>query len=122
MISYEEALAIVLKSVEPMRPVSADPAKSLGRVLARPVKARLRMPRYDQSAMDGIAVRIEDVASASEKSPARLELIDEIPAGSSRRPGLKPGTAIKVFTGSGVPRNTGGVVMVTRTTGGSRGP
>lgn len=112
MISYEEALAIVLKSVEPMRPVSADPAKSLGRVLARAVKARLRMPRYDQSAMDGIAVRIEDVTSATEESPSRLKLIDEIPAGSSRRPGLKPGTAIKVFTGSGIPRNTGGVVMV----------
>ena len=57
MISYEEALAIVLKSIEVQRPISASPEESLGRVLARPVKARLRMPRYDQSAMDGIAVQ-----------------------------------------------------------------
>ena len=112
MISYEEALAIVLKSVKVQRPISASPEESLGRVLARPVKARLRMPRYDQSAMDGIAVLVEDVAAASDTNPVRLQLIDEIPAGSSRRPGLRPGTAIKVFTGSGVPRNTGGIVMV----------
>ena len=112
MISYEAALTIVLESVGPTRPISANPSDSLGKVLARPVKARLRMPRYDQSAMDGIAVRIEDVAAATGSSPVRLELIDEIPAGSPRRPGLRPGTAIKVFTGSGVPRNTGGIVMV----------
>jgi molybdopterin molybdotransferase len=112
MISYEDALAIVLESVKPMKPVPAAPSESLGRVLARPVKARLRMPRHDQSAMDGIAVRIEDVAGATGANPARLELIDEIPAGNPRRPGLRPGTAIKVFTGSGVPRNTGGIVMV----------
>jgi molybdopterin molybdotransferase len=112
MISYEEALAIVLKTVAVQRPVSASPEGSLGRVLARPVKARLRMPRHDQSAMDGLAVLIEDVAAASDTNPVRLQLIDEIPAGSPRRPSLRKGTAIKVFTGSGVPRNTGGVVMV----------
>lgn len=112
MITYDEALAIVLEAVEPTRPMRVAVEDALGLVLARPVKAKLRMPRYDQSAMDGVAVRIEDVEGASADSPVRLRLIDEIPAGSPRRPGLRAGSAIKVFTGSGVPGNTGGVVMI----------
>jgi molybdopterin molybdotransferase len=112
MIAYDEALRIVLETVKPLRPVAVPVEDSLGLVLAQPLKAKLRMPRYDQSAMDGIAVRVEDVAAASDSNPASLRLIDEIPAGSPRRPSLKPGTAIKVFTGSGVPKNADAVVMV----------
>ena len=112
MIAYEQALAMVLENVRPLRAETVAVDEALGLVLAQPLKAKLRMPRYDQSAMDGIAVRVEDVRSASAKRPVRLRLIDEIPAGSPRRPSLKPGTAIKVFTGSGVPKNFGGVVMV----------
>ncbi|RKZ07355.1 molybdopterin molybdenumtransferase MoeA [bacterium] len=112
MISYEDALAAVLKSVATLKPVQVETEAALGLVLARPVKAGLRMPRHDQSAMDGIAVRVEDVTGASEDNPVTLRLIDEIPAGSARRPALREGTAIKVFTGSGVPNNTGGIVIV----------
>ena len=112
MISHDGAVEAILATVKP-RPIASVPVEeALGLALARPVKARLRMPRFDQSAMDGIAVRIDDLAGASPEAPARLELAGEIPAGSHERVRLRRGTAVKVFTGAAIPAGTEAVVMV----------
>jgi len=111
MIDYLTGLDLVLDRARslPAEKVSLD--RALGRVLARRVTARMDMPRFDQSAMDGYAVRLADVARASSSRPVELDLTGVLPAGSSRRLRLEPGCAVKVFTGSRLPAGTGAVVM-----------
>lgn len=112
MIDFDAAVRIVLENVGPGPVERRRISSSLGLALARPVKARFRLPRTDQSAMDGIAVRCADVVSASPDRPAQLRLTGEIPAGSNTMPTLRKGCAVKVFTGSALPRNCEAVVMV----------
>lgn len=112
MISHDEAVATILSRLKPRPVVSVPVEEALGLALARPVKARRAMPRFDQSAMDGIAVRVDDVAGASAASPAVLDLVGEMPAGSPQRLRLRAGTAVKVFTGAAIPAATEAVVMV----------
>jgi len=111
MISFPEAIRLVMETaptlgIERVRLKDAD-----GRFLARPIKARLDMPRFDQSAMDGFAVKLADVKGASPESPAELTLDGDVPAGSRRRPRLRNGHTVKVFTGSVLPLGTEAVVM-----------
>jgi len=111
MIPYADALAIVWGKVRPL-PIETVPLdKSLGRWLARDVKARAHSPRFEQSAMDGYAVRMADVQGCTRKKPVTLDLVDEMPAGDQRSLTLKRGTTMKVFTGSRLPRGTEAVVM-----------
>ncbi len=111
MISYDDAIAVILNDVKQMPSESVLLAKADDRVLAKPVKAQLDLPRFDQSAMDGIGVRKADLLKASSDSPKVLKMAGEMPAGVSRRLKLKKGCAIKVFTGSLLPSGTDTVVM-----------
>jgi molybdopterin molybdotransferase len=114
MIDHEQALQAILEHVK-RRPIRSTPVEdALGLALAKPVKARLRMPRFDQSAMDGIAVRVGDVEGADPAAPVALHLAGEVPAGSARTPRLRPGHAVKVYTGAPIPTGTEAVVMVER--------
>lgn len=111
MIPYADALKIVWETVKP-RPIETVALdRTLGRHLARPVKARAHSPRFEQSAMDGYAVRMADVKRARPDRPVTLALVGELPAGDARAMTLKPGTTVKVFTGSRLPRGTEAVVM-----------
>lgn len=111
MISYPEALALVLDNVRPLPAEILPAGKALGRYLARPVKAPTHSPRFEQSAMDGYAVRMTDVARARPNRSIMLDLADELPAGDQRSIKLKPGQTVKVFTGSRLPSGTEAVVM-----------
>jgi len=111
LIPYPEALRIVLENIRPL-PIETVPVdKALGGFLARPVKAPAHSPRFEQSAMDGYAVRMADVTSARPGHPVALKLADELPAGDQRSVNLKPGQTVKVFTGSRLPRGAEAVVM-----------
>jgi len=111
LIPYPDALRIVLDNIRPMPTETVPVEKSLGGFLARPVKAPTHSPRFEQSAMDGYAVRMADVASARSDRPVVLDLADELPAGDKRSVVLKPGHTVKVFTGSRLPRGAQAVVM-----------
>ncbi len=111
MISFERALALVLDAARPLGIETVPLLEADGRFLARPLKAKAHMPRYDQSAMDGFAVKLADVSGAGPKSPVELTLDGDLPAGSRRRPTLRSGRTIKVFTGSMLPKGTEAVVM-----------
>ncbi|MCP4143984.1 MAG: molybdopterin molybdenumtransferase MoeA, partial [bacterium] len=89
MISYDDAIAVILNDVKQMPSESVLLAKADDRVLAKPVKAQLDLPRFDQSAMDGIGVRKADLLKASSDSPKVLKMAGEMPAGVSRRLKLK---------------------------------
>jgi molybdopterin biosynthesis enzyme len=82
MITYDEALQRVIESIAPLEPRETSLHEASGLVLAKPAKALWQMPRWDNSAMDGYAVRSEDVAAATLEVPVMLKVIAEVPAGA----------------------------------------
>ena len=111
MISYHEALSFLLKHCTPLPTIRVGLEESLGAVLGRDVRARFDTPRFDQTAMDGFAVRSEDVKRARKSRPVRLEVIGTISAGDSKRPGVHAGTAVKILTGGRIPPGADAVVI-----------
>lgn len=87
-------------------------------VLAQDVLAPSALPRWDNSAMDGYAVRSADVAQASSQTPVTLRVLADLPAGSDAHPTLVPGTAARIMTGAVVPAGADAVVPVEQTDGG----
>jgi molybdopterin molybdotransferase len=81
---------------------------ALGRVLARDVVAGLDLPPFDNSAVDGFAVRHGDLATAGE---TRLAIVDRVPAGAAAVRALAPGEAIRIFTGAPMPAGADTVFM-----------
>ncbi len=110
-IPYEEALRLVLAHTRPLPAVKVELADALGCYLAAPAKSRWDSPRFEQSAMDGYAVRVANLAAATAARPVTLRVAGEMAAGSSRRLALKAGTTVRVFTGSPLPADTGAVVV-----------
>ncbi len=93
-------------------------AATLGRTLREPVHAAVDLPVFDNSAMDGFAVRGEDVAGVSEDRPARLRVVADIPAGSGEDPPLGPGKAARIMTGAPMPSGADTIVPFESTAGG----
>lgn len=87
----------------------------LGAVLAEPVAARIPVPPFANSAMDGFAVRHRDIAAATEQQPVRLPVAGDIPAGETTPHVLAPGTAWRIMTGSAIPAGADTVVKVEHT-------
>ena len=96
--------------------VSLAPADALGRVLAVDVVAAADLPPWDNSAMDGYAVRAADVAGATEGEPVRLGVAGEVAAGRAPEQAVESGRAIRIATGAPVPPGTSAVVPVEDTT------
>jgi molybdopterin molybdotransferase len=117
-ISYKQALATVLAAVTPVGTRRVGASDALGRSLAEPVIARIDHPPWDNSAMDGFAVRTADIRGASAASPVQLSISDDIPAGSFPKGPLAAGTAARVMTGAPVPAGAEGVIRVEHTDGG----
>ncbi|MFD9896321.1 gephyrin-like molybdotransferase Glp [Amycolatopsis sp. NPDC059027] len=94
-------------------PATAVPlADAAGLVLAEDVRAGVSLPPFDNSAMDGYAVRAADVAGAGKDTPVELPVADDIPAGRIDVAPLKPGTAHRIMTGAPLPPGADAVVMV----------
>jgi molybdopterin molybdotransferase len=117
LLTVEEARAAVLAAVA--GPVSTEAAflsEALGRVVAEPVVARTSLPPWDNSAMDGYAVRAADTAGATEEAPVRLEVVGEVRAGSAPDVDVPRGGAVRIATGAPVPPGADAVVQVELTT------
>ena len=112
MLSLEEARRVILSSIGVLRLEKVSLPCSLGRVLGEEVVSGVDIPPWDNSAMDGYAVRVSDVAGASREQPVLLRVIEDLPAGRSSAHSLKPGEAIRIMTGAPIPTGTEGVVMV----------
>ena len=107
MISVEEARARLLRPLEPLAPEQVSLADAFGRVLAEAVTARRTQPPAALSAMDGYAVRAEDVAEV----PARLKVVGAVPAGRSYDKPVVRGEAVRIFTGAPLPDGTDTIVI-----------
>jgi molybdopterin molybdotransferase len=110
----------VVAALVPATPVNDLPlAEALGLVLAADVSAPIALPPFDNSAMDGYAVRAADVASASESEPVALSVAEDIPAGRTDVVELSPGTAHRIMTGAPMPPGADAIVKVEDTDGGT---
>jgi molybdopterin molybdotransferase len=112
MISVDEALDRILSHIRPLGFEKASLFDSLGRVIAEDVSARRNIPPLDNSAMDGYAVRWEDIRNASQDHPIRLEVIEDLPAGFISTRTLEIGKAIRIMTGAPVPKGADTVIPV----------
>jgi molybdopterin molybdotransferase len=117
--SVEAYQSAILSAITPLAPVSLELAAAEGCVLAEDVTAAVSLPSFDNSAMDGYAVRAVDVANASRESPVALPVTGEIAAGNIGAFRLVPGTAIRIMTGAQLPAEADAVVPVEWTDGGT---
>jgi molybdopterin molybdotransferase len=117
-VTVDQARHAALQAVARLETEHTPLAECLGRVLSEPVNSPFDLPRWDNSAMDGFAVRSPDVERASAERPVRLPVVDDIAAGSFPRAPLSPGTAARVMTGAAVPRGADSVIRVEHTDGG----
>src|ERR1700761_2972715 len=103
MRSVEEHQRVVAELIA-ARPATAMELRAAeGLVLAGDVNAALSLPVFDNSAMDGYAVRADEVASATPGTPVKLPVAEDIPAGRIDIPTLEPGTAHHIMTGAPIP-------------------
>ncbi|MHB1323670.1 MAG: molybdopterin molybdotransferase MoeA [Coriobacteriia bacterium] len=115
MITVEEAIEQVLSRIEVLEPERVELLDALGRVLAEDAVSDIDVSPFDNSAMDGYALRYADVAHASEASPVTLRVIEHIPAGIVPGRRVGPGEASRIMTGAPMPEGADAVVMVEKT-------
>jgi molybdopterin molybdotransferase len=112
MITVEEALEKILSRIHPLGSEKVSILEALGRVMAEDIYANRDIPPFNNSGMDGYAVRSEDIQNASSSHPVRLEVIEDLPAGFISKKNLKRGQAIRIMTGAPIPKGVDTVVPV----------
>ncbi len=110
MISVEEALSHILSHVAPLDPEPIPILEAQGRVLAEEIVSDINIPPFNNSAMDGYAVRAEDVKVATPQSPVSLRVIESVAAGYVARREVEPGTTVRIMTGAPMPAGSNAVV------------
>jgi molybdopterin molybdotransferase len=113
-VKLEDARAIILEHVSALSAESVSIIESLGRVLAQDVASDIDISPFDNSAMDGFAVRYEDfeAAGASEDAPLTLAIIGHIGAGEVYEATLQSGEALRIMTGAPLPKGADTVVKI----------
>lgn len=119
MLSVEDYRAQVLTGVTALAPIEMPLIDAHGCVLATEVSAPWPLPSFDNSSMDGYAVVSADLAGASSEHPARLTVVDDVPAGFRATEVVVPGVAIRIMTGAPMPDGADAVVPVEKTDGGT---
>ncbi len=111
MISFEQAQTIIRQCGLPQAETMVSLMSCLGRRLSRDVHAPEDLPAFDNSAMDGWAVRGGDLQRATDSQPMRLVVQGEIAAGDCRPWVLERGKTLRIFTGAPMPKNADAVIM-----------
>jgi molybdopterin molybdotransferase len=117
MISADQALKIVVDNVAPLGIERTSIVDALGRLLAEEIRAPRDIPGFDNSAMDGYAVRAADVAAASETNPVRLTVLETVAAGMMPAVQVDPGQTVRTMTGAPLAAGADAIVPVERTRG-----
>ncbi|MFI2368465.1 gephyrin-like molybdotransferase Glp [Streptomyces sp. NPDC018833] len=119
--SVDDHLEDILAAIRPLDPIDLQLPDAQGCVLVEDVTVPVALPPFDNSSMDGYAVRVADVAGASEEFPAVLTVIGDVAAGSGGLPTVGPGQAARIMTGAPLPPGAQAVVPVEWTDGGTGG-
>jgi len=112
LLSVSEARERILSHFQPVTTESLPLAECMNRVLAQNIAAANDLPLFDNSSMDGFAIRAADVADANPASPRSLRVVADIPAGASPTISLAPGEAARIMTGAQMPAGANAVVPV----------
>jgi len=112
MINVDQALQKILKNLPEQSLETVILDKALGRVLAEDVVSKVDIPDFDNSAMDGYAIIAKDTIGASSKTPLCLEIVDSIRAGITTERILSRKQAIRIMTGSVIPRGADAVIKI----------
>jgi len=112
MISVEEAIRRILEHIPRLGKERWPSLHSLGRVLAEDIIAPRNIPPWNNSAMDGYAVRWEDIQEASPKKPVELKVLTDLPAGHIFKGVVGLGEAVRIMTGAPLPSGADTVVQV----------
>ncbi len=111
MLELEAAVARILEAVPAPSAERLSLTEAHGRIIAEQVLAAVDLPTFDNSSMDGYALRAAEAASASEKSPVKFTLAGRVAAGEAGNVKVSAGTCVRVFTGSVLPEGADAVVM-----------
>ncbi len=112
MILVEEALLHILEKISRLGPERIPILQALGRVLAEDIFASRNIPPWDNSAMDGYAVRAEDILGTSKEKPVVLRVLGDLPAGKVFKGQGESGEAVRIMTGAPLPPGFDTVVPV----------
>ncbi|MER7397695.1 gephyrin-like molybdotransferase Glp [Streptomyces sp. NPDC000151] len=119
--SVADHIQDVLSKIRPLEPIELQLLDAQGCVLVEDVTVPVALPPFDNSSMDGYAVRVADVAGATEEYPATLTVVGDVAAGSGDLPPVGPGEAARIMTGAPLPPGAEAVVPVEWTDGGTGG-
>ncbi len=115
MLPVNQAEHIILDLIQPLDAGQDGETLSLldavGRILADPIASSLDFPHWDNSAMDGYAVRYADVQACTAATPVTLEIVEEIPAGYQPQKTIQAGQAARILTGSVMPSGADTIVI-----------
>ncbi|WP_030985487.1 gephyrin-like molybdotransferase Glp [Streptomyces sp. NRRL S-1813] len=117
--SVAEHLEDVLSKIAPLDPIELQILEAQGCVLVEDITVPVALPPFDNSSMDGYAVRAADVEGATEETPVALTVIGDVAAGSGELPEVGPGQAARIMTGAPLPPGAESVVPVEWTDGGT---
>jgi molybdopterin molybdotransferase len=119
MLSVDAHLADCLAAITPLPAREVALLEAVGCLLAEDVVSGIDMPRFDNSSMDGYAVRAAEVATAAPGSAVALPVLGDIAAGYAGDARLEPGTTLRIMTGAPLPAGADAVVPVEWTDGGA---
>jgi molybdopterin molybdotransferase len=108
--TVDEHLSIVLDGIGTIEPIELTLMDAQGLLLAEDVRADFPLPSFDNSAMDGYAVRAIDTRDASLDAPTRLQVVGDVAAGAKTRSGMGPGLAMRIMTGAPIPAGADAVI------------
>ena len=117
LLTVEEARDRIFAAIAgPTETEVAWLSEALGRVASQSVSSPIALPPWDNSAMDGYAIRAADTVPATEDAPATLDVIGEVAAGEPPEADVRRGTAIRIATGAPLPPGADAVIPVEATT------
>jgi molybdopterin molybdotransferase len=112
LVPVEEARARVLDAVAPLAPIALPLTEAWGCVAAEDLVAAVDLPSFPSSAMDGYAVRADDVAQAASDRPVSLAVVGRAAIGTRPEMTVGPGEAVRIATGAPVPAGSDGIVPI----------
>ena len=118
MKTVQQHLDDVLSAIHPLSAIDLQLPETHTCVLAEDVYAPAPLPAFDNSAMDGYAVRAADIATASEDRPVELAVVGDVMAGSWQPQGVSAGSCLRIMTGAAMPAGADAVVPAEWTDGG----
>jgi molybdopterin molybdotransferase len=118
VFTVSDAVARIIRDIEPLGVERVQILEALGRVLATPIVSPLTLPAWDNSAMDGYALRAADVEGASAAAPVSLAVLETVAAGAFPSRAVEAGTCTRIMTGAPLPEGVDTVIRLEDTDGG----